>query len=223
MKMKKYLFFLLVLGGFLEAMDVPAQEYNRISLREKKTAAPVDTPTAANKARQEQVVQIPGMVYISSGEFIMGTDEGFDYEGPSRKIFLQGFYIDKYEVTNTQYKRFVDSTGINPPPNWKNGKIPSGEDNYPVVNVTYYEALGYAKWAGKRLPTEEEWERSARGPKAYIYPWGIDWNKKYANVRPLIGFGKPKPVGSFPDGSSFEGVCDLCGNIWEWTTSWFTP
>ncbi|OGS18446.1 MAG: hypothetical protein A3J83_07695 [Elusimicrobia bacterium RIFOXYA2_FULL_40_6] len=171
----------------------------------------------------EQTYQIPGMIYISSGEFLMGTEDGFDYETPKRKVFLPAFFIDKYEVTNSQFKRFVDSTLRTPPAHWKGGSFPKGEENYPVSSIAYYDALAYAKWAGKRLPTEEEWEKAARGSDARIYPWGNDWEKKYANVRPMLGFGKPKPVGSCPEGASKDGVCDLCGNVWEWTTSWFQP
>jgi formylglycine-generating enzyme required for sulfatase activity len=164
---------------------------------------------------------IPGMVFIPAGEFIMGTDQGFKYEDPARRIYLNGFYIDRCEVTNTQYQRFVDSTGHNPPVHWRDGRFSKGEENYPVSNVSYYDALAYTKWAGKRLPTEEEWEKAARGAEGWSYPWGNEWKKKAANVRPLIGFGGITPIGSFPAGASPYGCLDMAGNVWEWTTSWF--
>ncbi|OGS23289.1 MAG: hypothetical protein A2252_09400 [Elusimicrobia bacterium RIFOXYA2_FULL_39_19] len=180
---------------------------------------------ADKKAKTEapQVQQILGMVYIPAGEFLMGTEEGFEYEYPLRKVVLQGFYIDKYEITNSQYKRFIESTDTTPPSHWKNNTYSKGEDNLPVTNVSYYDALAYAKWAGKRIPTEEEWERAARGTGGSYYPWGNTWDKNNANVRPMFGFGKAKNVGSFPEGASVEGACDMCGNVWEWTTSWFLP
>ncbi|MEW6039972.1 MAG: SUMF1/EgtB/PvdO family nonheme iron enzyme [Elusimicrobiota bacterium] len=165
---------------------------------------------------------IPGMVYVPAGEFIMGTNDGFRYEAPARSIFIQGYYIDKSEVTNMQYQRFVDSTGHNPPAHWKGGRYPKGEENFPVTNVSYYDALSYTRWAGKRLPTEEEWEKVARGTDGRIYPWGNQWKKKAANVKPLVGFGGMNAVGSFPEGKSPYGCMDMAGNVWEWTTSWFS-
>ncbi|MDI6641363.1 MAG: SUMF1/EgtB/PvdO family nonheme iron enzyme [Elusimicrobiota bacterium] len=166
-------------------------------------------------------VEIPGMVYIPEGEFIIGTNDGFAYELPARKIYLPGFYIDRYGVTNIQYKKFIDATDYPAPKHWKNGNFPKGQENYPVTNVSYYDALQFARWSGKRLPTEEEWEKAARFTDGRIYPWGNEWNKKYANVRPLFGIPSLKPVGSYPEGCSPYGVYDTCGNVWEWTTSWF--
>jgi len=172
-------------------------------------------------ASPQQKKQYIGMVYIPGGEVTIGTNEGFSSEKPTHIVYTTGFYIDKYEVTNAQYKIFIDATGHPAPPHWKNGKFPEGQEDYPVVNVSYYDALKYAKWAGKRLPTEEEWEKASRGTDGRIYPWGNEWEKNRANIRPVLGFGKPKPVGSFPDGVSPYNVYDLCGNVWEWTTSWF--
>lgn len=186
----------------------------------------------------EEAPQVPGMVWVTAGEFIMGTDDGFQYETPARRVYLTGFYIDRYEVTNVQYKRFIDSTEGVPPPHWKDRAFRRGEENFPVTNVSYYDALRYARWAGKRLPTEEEWEKAARGgffldgdavrkerntEPDRLYPWGYEWNKKYANVKPLFGFGGPKATGSYPDGVSPYGCYDMCGNVWEWTVSWFGP
>ena len=182
----------------------------------QKPAAPAYTPPSYGT-----MSEIPGMIFIPAGEFIIGTDQGFKYESPARVISLNGFYIDRSEVTNAQYQRFVDSTGHAPVVNWKGGRFPKGEENFPVTNIGYYDALAYARWAGKRLPTEEEWEKAARGSDGRSYPWGNEWKKRAANVRPIIGFGGLAAVGSYPEGASKYGCVDMSGNVWEWTTSWF--
>lgn len=153
----------------------------------------------------------------------MGSDESFPYEGPRRKVYIDGFYIDKYEVTNTQYKRFIDATNHRPPPHWKNGVFPLGTDNYPVTNVSYYDAQLYAKWAGKRLPTEIEWEKAARGTDGRRFPWGEIWQDNSANVSAWLGLGWLKNVGSYPDGKSPYGCMDMAGNANEITDSFFQP
>jgi len=170
----------------------------------------------------EQKKQYIGMVYIPAGEMIIGSNEGFTSEKPRHIVYIKSFYIDKYEITNGQYKIFIDATGHSAPPHWKNGNFPEGQENYPVVNVSYYDALKYAKWAGKRLPTEEEWEKAARGTDGRIYPWGNEWKKDCANVKLWHGlFNSLQPVGSYKDGVSPYGVFDLSGNVAEWTDSWF--
>jgi len=175
-------------------------------------------------SRNKPVIpEIPGMVYVEEGEFIAGSSTAFDYESPQHIVSLKGFYIDKYEVTNQQYKKFIDATGYPAPIDWRNNTFRPGEDSLPVVNISYYNALAYAKWAGKRLPTEQEWEKTARYNDGRRYPWGNTWRKTCANVRPVIGFSKLKPIGSYPDGVSKYGAYDMAGNVWEWTDSSFLP
>jgi iron(II)-dependent oxidoreductase len=164
-----------------------------------------------------------GMVYVEPGEFTMGADEGFTFEGPRHIVYLKGFYMDKSEVTNGQYKIYIDASGAAPPSNWKDGKIPPGAENLPVTRVSYYDALGYAMWAGKRLPAEEEWEKAARGKDSRIFPWGNEWEGNAANVRPLIGFSWLEKIDSHHGGVSPCGCHDMAGNAWEWTSSWFEP
>ncbi|MEW6039974.1 MAG: SUMF1/EgtB/PvdO family nonheme iron enzyme [Elusimicrobiota bacterium] len=162
-----------------------------------------------------------GMVFVPAGEFVMGADDSFSFEKPEHLEYTKGFYIDVYEVTNGQYKIFLNATGYEPPGHWKNGKFNPGDEKKPVTNINYYDALAYSKWAGKRLPTEEEWEKAARGDKGILFPWGNEWKNNAANVRPFIGFGGLKKVGSFQDGTSPCGCMDIAGNVWEWTSSWF--
>jgi iron(II)-dependent oxidoreductase len=167
------------------------------------------------------VPQYPGMVYIPAGEAIIGSNESYSYEGPKQKVYLKGFFIDKTEVTNKQYKRFIDATGYPPPPHWKNGTYPEGQDDYPVVNVSLEDAMNYAKWAQKRLPTEFEWEKAARGTDGRIFPWGNFWELNSANISWLIRFGRIKPVCSYTRDVSVYGCYDMAGNVREWTISKF--
>ena len=183
----------------------------------------------------EKAPRIEGMAYIPSGEFIMGSEdvdtEGlakefgerrgryYEDEKPVRKIFLKGFYINKYEVTNMEYKTFVTAAGYPPPPTWVNVMYPNSEANHPVTNVTWFDAYNYCAWAGKRLPTEEEWEKAARGPNGNKYPWGDEYDEKKANLTK----GATTAVGSFETDKSYYGVYDMGGNIMEWVDAWYKP
>lgn len=178
-----------------------------------------------------------GMVYIPAGHFIMGSNrqdtEGkssefgmakplFLDEHPQRKVFLPAYYIDRYETTNQQYALFVEVTRSQPPLSWPNGRVPSGREDYPVTEVNWYEAERYCKWAGKRLPTEAEWEKAARGPFGLEYPWGNDYDSRRVNAGDS-GRGDLAPVGSFEAGKSPYGIYDMAGNVWEWTQDWYQP
>ncbi|OGS23291.1 MAG: hypothetical protein A2252_09410 [Elusimicrobia bacterium RIFOXYA2_FULL_39_19] len=181
----------------------------------------LNTAFCAEKSQENRYI---GMVYVPAGVALIGTDEGFVCEKPRHVLFIKGFYIDKNEVTNSQYKIFIDATKRSIPAHWINGTYPQGYELYPVTNVTYYDAFAYAKWAGKRLPKEEEWEKAAKGKKNYIYPWGEQWEDECANVRSLFQFFDGlMPVGSYPLGKSVCGAFDMAGNAREWTASWFIP
>ncbi len=131
------------------------------------------------------------MVLVPAGEFTMGTAAGSDGlpdEQPQRKVLLGAFWIDRYEVTNEEYKRFVEETGHRTPAHvtsantlWEQNKPLAGIERHPVVNVSWTDAVAYCRWAGKRLPTEAEWEKTARGTDGRIYPWGNDWDFEKAN------------------------------------------
>jgi formylglycine-generating enzyme required for sulfatase activity len=131
------------------------------------------------------------MVLVPQGEFFMGTPadgESFDDEHPQRKVFLSAFWIDRFEVTNEAYERFVRQTGHRIPENanpaatlWENRAPIAGIADHPVINIGWDDAVDYCRWAGKRLPTEAEWEKAARGTDGRRYPWGNDWNHELAN------------------------------------------
>lgn len=100
------------------------------------------------------------MILIPAGEFVMGSNEGSNDEKPPHTVYLDAFYIDRFPVTNAEYKKFVDATKRKPPEHWQGGEIPTGKEDHPVVYVSWEDANAYARWAGKRLPTEAEWEKS---------------------------------------------------------------
>ena len=181
------------------------------------------------------------MVLIPSGEFTIGTDQmdeenqalglglnkpWFADESPERRIDIPDFYIDRYEVTNLEYYIFCQANDHKPPRHWRGQKFLEGQDHLPVTGVNYFDASAYAKWVGKRLPNEKEWEKAARGRAGFIYPWGDDFISGVANLslspRTKKGQGL-KRVGSFPKSASPYGVQDMVGNAWEWVWEYYAP
>jgi len=156
------------------------------------------------------------MVLVPGGVIKMGRNDGDEYEKPVHEVRVSPFLIDRTEVTNEEYQRFVLATGQKAPSHWSNGLHPSGQGKLPVVNVSWDDARGYAIWLQKRLPTEAEWEFAARGTDGRIFPWGNEWNDSFANTA-RGREGKLLPVGSFPNGASPYGLLDMSGNVWEWT------
>jgi formylglycine-generating enzyme required for sulfatase activity len=188
------------------------------------------------------------MVYVPGGAFWMGSGDddpnAWVDEEPRREVFLYAFWIDRTEVTNAQYAAFLQDQG-----NQVEGYQPwldveagdclieqagdafrpkAGYEDHPVIRVTWYGAHAYCEWAGKRLPTEAEWEKAARGPDGRIYPWGDEFDGTRLNFCDTNcprdsrqeawddGFAETAPVGSYPDGASPYGALDMAGNAWEW-------
>jgi formylglycine-generating enzyme required for sulfatase activity len=164
----------------------------------------------------------PGMAYVQGGDFMMGNNEGGnELEKPEHKVNVPAFYIDKYEVTCEQYAKFVKESNHPAPPGWINGNYPSGAAKLPVTGVSWYDAKAYARWAGKRLPSEAEWELAARGYDKRLYPWGNVWKLNAANAGETSA-GRIVEVGSYKDGLSPAEAYDMIGNVWEWTSSELT-
>jgi len=166
----------------------------------------------------------------------MGTDEvGLESEAedagitkpwvldaaPAHQVYLPSFFIDRYEVTNEAYYRFVRANGFPLLPDWRSGRPDPTQEMIPVTFVDWDEANAFCQWLGKRLPTEAEWEKAARGPEGWIYPWGNFFDYRRANVGGI--HSGPMPVGSFPLGRSPYGASDMIGNVWEWTADWYGP
>lgn len=163
------------------------------------------------------------MMLVAAGEFTMGSDDFNPEEKPAHKVALKSFYIDKYEVSNAQYKKFCAETKHPLPSSpWWDAQYLS-KDQAPVVGVSWDDAAAYAKWAGKRLPTEEEWEKAASwdpaANKKRIWPWGDNQEQGRAN----INTERPVSVGGFPSGASAYGVQDMAGNVAEWVSDFYQP
>jgi len=175
------------------------------------------------------------MVQIPSGKFWMGRDHssrgdadnnlprGWRDDRPANHVYLDAFYLDKYEVTNAEYAKFLEAKGGKTPWQWPKGKIPAGDEKQAVYNVNWFEATTYCEWVGKRLPTEAEWEKAARGGlERQTFPWKEDEDAPpNAPIPAVVGRNKPAAVGSVaPNG---YGLYDMIGNVIEWTNDWYDP
>jgi len=215
------------------------------------TAAPrsmraIETGEAQTRSRDGMT-----MVYVPAGTFEMGSDQ----EGPLHTVSLDAFWLDQTEVTNTMFTAFLNERGnqIEEGVSWLEpgaghrgivyGHIEeqdgvfhpqSGYENYPVIEVSWYGAAAYCSWVGGRLPTEAEWEYAARGPQAWVYPWGNTFDGartnycdencsyKWRDVDFNDGYAQWAPVGSYPRGASWCGALDMAGNVWEWVSDWWS-
>jgi formylglycine-generating enzyme required for sulfatase activity len=178
--------------------------------------APNQKNNQANVTSASNANEPVGMARVPGGEFMMGRDDGDEYERPAHNVTVNPFFVDLNEVTRQKYLEFVRKTGHAAPANWVNKLFPTGTGQQPVTDVTWDDANAYAKWAGKRLPTEEEWEFAARGTDGRRYPWGNDWRSGNANADDASK--TLADVGSFK-GASPYGVMDMVGNAWEWTAT----
>jgi formylglycine-generating enzyme len=171
----------------------------------------------------------PGMVFIPGGAFLRGRSFALPEtevkwyptahkdDQPAKTITLAPFYLDVSEVTNEAYAAFAKATRHRTPYHWRKGELPEGKEKFPVVNVSWDDARQFCEWKGKRLPTEAEWERAARGnAEGAMYPWG-DRAPKATDA--LYGVDSPAAVCSKPQ--NYFGLCDMIGNVWEWNSDWY--
>jgi formylglycine-generating enzyme required for sulfatase activity len=187
-------------------------------LRLRSSSAPVVIKQPPNQPLSVK----PDLIRIDGGEFQMGRNGGAPQERPAHAVQVATFFMDKTEVTNSEYSNFIRETNHPSPSYWSGNKPPLGQEQWPVVEVSQDDAVQFAAWRSKRdgityrLPTEEEWEFAARnGTQDDLYPWGKDWQLSNA----VIKEASPAPVGSRPGGVNKWGVVDLIGNVWEWTSS----
>lgn len=191
-----------------------------------------------------QAPEVTGMVLVPAGEFWMGrthlslpdelgwVERARMDDRPVHLVSIDSFYMDKYEVTNAGYTRFIEATGNRKPHHWIHGKYPEGKAEHPVYNVSWDEAAAYCKWVSQRLPTEAEWEWAARGGlDRKLYAWGdehprarggrLGYQAAGAVERAVIGRVGTSIVGSFPPNGF--GLYDMIGNVWEWVADWYAP
>ncbi len=171
----------------------------------------------------ERWKMLDGMIEIPAGSFLMGTDDPRSNAGnrPQHSVTLRSYRIDKYPVTQAQYARFVAAEHYRPPLNWPDGRIPQGLYLHPVTLVSWNNARDYCTWAGKRLPTEAEWEKAARGDDGRRWPWGNALKNDHLNT--YYSVRHTSAVNAYPQGASPYGVMDLAGNVSEWTASIYMP
>jgi iron(II)-dependent oxidoreductase len=239
-----YIFFALAILSYLFFTDPP-------------TLTPLfEISQIRQLARSTQVKELAALlnrstVLIPAGNFWMGSNENRSDEKPLHQVYLDAYRMDRYEVTNAQYLLYLQATGARAPVYWQSGQFPDGQADVPVSGLDWFEANAYCTWAGKRLPTEAEWEKACRGSDARIYPWGNQWVGGRANIDASAGkwrevnltapgpngwdlgwellkstpgaSGQPalQQVGSYTDGKSAFGLYDMAGNVSEWVADWY--
>lgn len=185
------------------------------------------TPALTLGIGSTQVSDKDGMtlLYVPAGEFTMGSNSDHADEKPVHTVYLDAFWIDQTEVTNAMFRQFVAATTYRTEANWQH---PSGGphsnldgfENHPVVEVSWNDAKAYCEWAGRRLPTEAEWEKAARGTDGRIYPWG-NQPPDHAGLTYNWEVMTTTQVGSHPTGASPYGALNMLGNVWEWVADWY--
>jgi formylglycine-generating enzyme required for sulfatase activity len=190
------------------------REVARVSLGFVVAASLLHTSDAASPGETKTGNDGKTMAWIPDGTFTMGSNQGNRNERPPHEVTVNGFWMDTHEVTNAEFAKFVEASGSKPQGDWKAGYT-SGKEDHPIMSVTWIDAANYCKWAGKRLPTEAEWEYAAGGPGHYKWSLGNRFEKnKYSFDLKEIG-----PVGSYPPNG--YGLYDMSGSAWEWVNDWY--
>ncbi len=195
--------FTLLPGSYLVSVHTPG------FIQQEQIVSLTPNATEAVQLKMEPGVVPPGMVLVPGGDFTMGNDDRAPDERPKRVVSLKPFYIDKFEVTNQEYKAiFPEHT------------FTEGQENWPATGVSWSQAMRYASLTGKRLPTEAEWERAARGTDAREYPWGWTFEEGMANTKEANNARRVR-VGLYFNGTSPHRCVDMAGNAYEWVSDWY--
>lgn len=190
-----------------------SQAITQIAIGLMITVGTITIGVAANLSESSK-----DMVLIPKGEFTMGSNEHADET--KHQVVLDPYWIDKYEASNARYKEFMKATNHPAPAYWDDPRL--NKPNQPVVGVSWTDANTFCRWEGKRLPTEAEWERAAKGPETdRHYPWGHHLDPKKANYGQIVG--RTMPVDSYAEGVSGYGVHNMAGNVFEWVNDWYEP
>jgi formylglycine-generating enzyme required for sulfatase activity len=216
-----------------QIFDADAAE--QIALKTRIEAADAYGQAGDPRLDRDNWVEIPAGTFWMGAQKADKNGRNYDPEAESdesvHEVALRTFRISRFPVTVQEFAGFIDADGYEQRKYWKkgSGEFSEPEDweaqirhrSRPVVGVSWVEAAAYCAWAGRRLPTEAEWERAARGPESSRYPWGDTppLGHSYANYEAEVGH--PTPVGVFPQGNTAEGLCDMLGNVWEWCSDWF--
>jgi formylglycine-generating enzyme required for sulfatase activity len=182
----------------------------------------LSSPVSATPDLPKEIEYKALMLLVPAGEFIMGSDTGEDVSKPAHKVTIPAFYIDKYEVTNAQFKEFCDATQrLYPKNQYWNENYFQNRPNAPVVGVSFDDAKAYAAWAGKRLPTEEEWEKAASWDELTQTKREFPWGNEFAAENVAFNLPEPADVGKYLSGASASGALDMSGNVLEWVDAFF--
>lgn len=230
----------LLSAGFAAATDSRATKPESVPPTSLKTdlspipAKPSGTPGDHKPGERSKspsnggITEIMGkdgapMILVPAGEFVMGSDKGDEDEAPAHRVYLNAFYIDKFEVTNGRFAKYVEVIQSEPPWGFTDKETPVIHAERPVRWVNWMDAMGYCLWLGKRLPTEAEWEKAARGTDERTYPWGNDPPTPVHAVYGLKEGGAETVsiIGNHNMGQSPYGVQDLAGNLYEWVIDWY--
>jgi formylglycine-generating enzyme required for sulfatase activity len=211
--------------------EVPAQTLTSTNAHTMmSTEIPIETqtlkPTFGIGSEMLNPIDGAEMVYVPEGEFTVGSEESYALvrEGPEHIVFIDSYWIYKYEVTNEEFRQCIEFGACD------NDLVSHPKNDYPAIYVDWYDANSYCEWIGGRLPTEAEWEKAARGIYNMKFPWGNDvWCPVGGHVIPESNYDYigcldegPGPIGGFPKGASPYGAMDMAGNVWEWTSDWYS-
>jgi formylglycine-generating enzyme required for sulfatase activity len=222
---------MIFLGGCANPNPTETNIQSTLTLKSTNTSTPIptETPIPASSTPDNRIIfsdkDHMSLLHVPAGEFTMGADSRFENEMPAHRVYLDEFWIDQTEVTVHMYSLCVTAKVCKKPSNKASSLYsnyygsPEFED-YPVIHVDWNMAKTYCEWTGRRLPTEAEWEKAARGEQSLTYPWGNEEPNGH-----LLNFDNQKrdvtAVGSYPNGSSPYGALDMAGNAWEWVADWY--